>query len=309
MRETALPEGRAPLGARSLAACIAAILEVPVEEVPCPEEGDAIAAVGPWLATRNLAFVPVLGAERFQWGGWWIARLRDSSGEPTEDFVVMAGTPSGIVWEPGRSNTGAAASVEVAEGWVLAPPALVLDRSGKRRSGVVEGLYRARASGEPMEPLEHVLLLEGHGVEGDRYSSGRGRFSAPGRTGQALTLIEAEAIEALCDEHGIELAPGDARRNVVTRGINLNLLLGQRFRLGDADCLGQRLAEPCSWLQQQTPPGTLRGLVHQGGVRADVLTRGLVRIGDAIEPVELSGISAGSDSITRQPPRRTRPTT
>jgi MOSC domain-containing protein YiiM len=98
-----------------------------------------------------------------------------------------------------------------------------------------------------------------------------------------VTLIEAEAIEALREEHGVELAPGDARRNVVTRGINLNLLLGRRFRLGEADCLGQRLAEPCAWLQQQTPAGTLRGLVHRGGLRADVLTGGAVRIGDAVE--------------------------
>jgi MOSC domain-containing protein YiiM len=177
------------------------------------------------------------------------------------------------------------ASVEVAEGWVLAPPALVLDGSAERRSGVVDGLYRARASGEPMEALEQALLLQGEGVEGDRYSSGEGRFSAPGRSGQAVTLIEAEAIEALREEHGIVLGPGDARRNVVTRGINLNLLLGERFRLGAAECLGQRLAEPCSWLQQQTPSGTLRGLVHRGGLRADVVAGGPVRPGDAVEPL------------------------
>jgi hypothetical protein len=283
MRETALPEGDAPLAARSLAACLAAILELPVEDVPCSETDDATALVAPWLATRNLALVPVLDAESFQWGGWWIARLSDRSGEPGEDFVVMAGTPSGLVWAPARPDTDAVVSVEVAEGWVLAPPALALDRSGERRSGIVEGLYRARASGVPMESLESVLLLQGAGVDGDRYSSGHGRFSASGRSGQAVTLIEAEAIEALREEHGVELAPGDARRNVVTRGINLNLLLGRRFRLGEADCLGQRVAEPCAWLQQQTPAGTLRGLVHRGGLRADVLTGGAVRIGDAVE--------------------------
>jgi MOSC domain-containing protein YiiM len=125
-------------------------------------------------------------------------------------------------------------------------------------------------------------LIAGVGVEGDRYAIGGGHFSGPGRWGQALTLIEAEAIETLGAEQGVALAPGDARRNVVSRGIDLNSLVGQRFRVGEALCFGQRLAEPCSWLQRTTPAGTLRGLVHRGGLRADILEGGTVRPGDAI---------------------------
>ena len=75
----------------------------------------------------------------------------------------------------------------------------------------------------------------------------------------------------------------DARRNVVTRGIDLNALVGRRFRVGDVECLGQRLCEPCAHLERLTVPGTLRGLIHRGGLRADVLTDGTISVGDTIE--------------------------
>jgi MOSC domain-containing protein YiiM len=71
---------------------------------------------------------------------------------------------------------------------------------------------------------------------------------------------------------------------VVTRGIDLNALVGRHFRIGTVPCYGQRLAEPCSWQQKLTPPGTLRGLVHRGGLRADVLADGTIGLGDRVEP-------------------------
>jgi MOSC domain-containing protein YiiM len=167
---------------------------------------------------------------------------------------------------------------------VLAPPQLGARPPDGRERGVVEGLYRATASAGPMESLARVALGAEVGVEGDRYATGKGRFSAWGRTGQELTLIEAEAVEGLGREHGIALDAADARRNVVTRGIDLNALVGRRFQLGEVPCYGQRLAEPCSWLQTMTPPGTLRGLVHRGGLRADILASGVVALGDRVAP-------------------------
>jgi hypothetical protein len=226
--------------------------------------------------------VPVADAESFQWGGWWIARMTGPGGLPAEPFVVMAGLPSGLVWAP--AGTGAPAGALVREGWVLAPPQLAARPPDGRERGVVEGLYRATASAGPMESLARVALGAGVGVEGDRYATGKGRFSAWGRTGQELTLIEAEAVEGLGREHGIALDAADARRNVVTRGIDLNALVGRRFQLGEVPCYGQRLAEPCSWLQTMTPPGTLRGLVHRGGLRADILASGVVALGDRVAP-------------------------
>ncbi len=65
--------------------------------------------------------------------------------------------------------------------------------------------------------------------------------------------------------------------------IDLNALVGRRFRIGGVPCYGQRLAEPCSWLQQLTPPGTLRALVHRGGLRADILASGEVALGEGVD--------------------------
>ena len=80
------------------------------------------------------------------------------------------------------------------------------------------------------------------------------------------------------------LAPEEARRNVFTRGIDLNALVGKPFTIGDVQCLGQRLCEPCAHLERLTTnagkPGTLRALIHKGGLRADVLNDGEIRVGD-----------------------------
>lgn len=281
MRECPLPEAPGcSLGARTLAACVAGILEVAVDEVPCTVARDPLGPVAWWLATRNLGLVPVADAESFQWGGWWIARMAGADGRPAEPFVVMAGLPSGLVWAP--AGTGAPPAAPAREGWVLSPPQLQSHAPDGREVGVVEGLFRAATSTGPMESLGRVALTAGVGVEGDRYATGSGRFSASGRTGQELTLIEAEAVEALQREHGVELQAGDARRNVVTRGIDLNALVGRSFQVGEVTCYAQRLAEPCSWLQSLTPPGTLRGLVHRGGLRADILASGVVVLGDRV---------------------------
>jgi MOSC domain-containing protein YiiM len=283
VRECSLPEAPGTsIAARSLAACLAGILEVPVDDVPCTVARDPFEPVGWWLASHNLGLVPVADAEAFHWGGWWIARMEGTGGRPAEPFVVMAGLPSGMVWAP--AGTGAPAGAPVREAWILAPPVLHGHTPDGRVAGVVEGLCRAPESTAAMEALARAELKAGIGVEGDRYAAGRGRFSAAGRSGQELTLVEAEAIEALAHEHGVELAAADARRNVVTRGIDLNALVGRRFRIGAVSCYGQRLAEPCTWLQQMTPPGTLRGLVHRGGLRADILVSGVVALGDPVEP-------------------------
>jgi MOSC domain-containing protein YiiM len=123
----------------------------------------------------------------------------------------------------------------------------------------------------------------GRGLEGDRYCDGRGTFSNRYAVGIDLTLIEAEVLDRLALPSG-SLAPEEARRNVVTRGIDLNGLVGRRFAIGAVECLGQRLCEPCAHLQRLTEPDTLRALVHRGGLRADVLTDGVVRVGDEILP-------------------------
>ena len=104
--------------------------------------------------------------------------------------------------------------------------------------------------------------------------------------GYDLTLIEAEVLDSLTLPDRSRMGYVEARRNIVTREIDLNVLVGRRFRVGDAECLGQRLCEPCSHLERLTTKGTLRGLIHRGGLRADVLSGGEVKTGDRIETID-----------------------
>jgi MOSC domain-containing protein YiiM len=149
-------------------------------------------------------------------------------------------------------------------------------------SGTVEAIFVAPRPIVLPGAVDAVEAVPGRGLRGDRYFEGVGTFSVEGKTGQDLTLVEAEMLEALAAETGIALDGAAARRNVVTRGIGLDALVGQRFRVGEVECLGQRLCEPCDHLERLTEPGVLRGLVHRGGLRADVLTPGTIRPGDAV---------------------------
>jgi MOSC domain-containing protein YiiM len=149
-------------------------------------------------------------------------------------------------------------------------------------AGSVEGIFVAAEAERATRPVEEVEAVAGQGLAGDRYFAGGGTFFKERKPGQDITLIEAEAIEGLAREHGIELAPGAARRNVVTRGIGLNELVGRRFTVGDVECVGQRLCDPCSHLERLTEPGVLKGLVNRGGLRADVVTGGRIAIGDSV---------------------------
>jgi MOSC domain-containing protein YiiM len=147
------------------------------------------------------------------------------------------------------------------------------------QSGVVEAIYLGPDPHEPLRSVERVLAVAGKGLEGDRYFKGDGTFYKPAKEGQDLTLIEAEAIEGLADDTGIELEPGAARRNVVTRGLALNELVGRPFRVGEVECIGRRLCDPCSHLEGLTQPGVLKGLVNRGGLRADIVRGGSISVG------------------------------
>ncbi|MFQ5896901.1 MAG: MOSC domain-containing protein [Candidatus Methylomirabilia bacterium] len=139
-----------------------------------------------------------------------------------------------------------------------------------------------------MVSVGEVRALAGRGLEGDRYFHRVGTYSdkpAPrgGPPAREVTLIEIEAIEALKREYGIALDPGDSRRNIVTRGVSLNHLVGREFRVGGVALRGARLCEPCSHLEQLTQQGVLRALVHRGGLRAEILRDGMIRVGDSVQ--------------------------
>jgi MOSC domain-containing protein YiiM len=142
--------------------------------------------------------------------------------------------------------------------------------------GRVEGIYIAAEHGGLPEPVQSVRARAGRGLEGNRY------FFDEAAAGRALTLIAAEAVEAMEQEDGISIEPRESRRNVVTRGIDVNALVGKRFRVGDVECQGVELCEPCADLQAMTKPGIIKGLAHRGGLNADILSDGQISVGDAV---------------------------
>src|SRR3954454_9096190 len=138
-------------------------------------------------------------------------------------------------------------------------------------AGVVEGIFFGAVDEGPLEAADSVDVKRGAGIEGDRYGH------------KDITLFEAEAIEGLQADTGIEMKPSEIRRNVMTRGVSLNDLLGHRIRVGQVEAVVTELCHPCSHLQKLTQPGVLRGLVNRGGLNADVVAGGAIRVGDEVE--------------------------
>jgi MOSC domain-containing protein YiiM len=151
--------------------------------------------------------------------------------------------------------------------------------------GRVEAIFIGAARAGPLHEVPEVVAEAGKGLVGDRKHYGSLPPAAREEPGRDLTLIEAESIEALAEEHGIELGPGESRRQIVTRGARLNPLVGKHFTVGDVECVGVELCEPCSHLQSLTQPGVMRGLVHRGGLRADIRKGGTIRPGDPVREV------------------------
>ncbi len=150
-------------------------------------------------------------------------------------------------------------------------------------SGAVVSVYVAATAAAPMTAVDKARAVPGRGLEGDRYFSQVGTFSNKPGPSREVTLIEAEALEALTRDYQIELEPRNTRRNIVTRGVPLNHLVGRDFQVGEVKLRGIRLCEPCSHLEQLTRPGIERALVHRGGLRAQVLNSGLIRVGDPVQ--------------------------
>jgi len=148
--------------------------------------------------------------------------------------------------------------------------------------GAVVSIHIAAAAEGPMLSVDEVEAIPGKGLSGDRYFHQVGTFSKP-QPDRELTFIEIEAIEALKAETGLELAEGDARRNIVTRGVPLNHLVGREFAVGRVRVRGLKLCEPCAHLASLTQSGVLPGLVHRGGLRAQILNEGVIRAGDVVK--------------------------
>jgi hypothetical protein len=277
MKEVRAPAGPAPRAVRSFAACLATVLELPMDVVPCPEAGDPLIRWREWLAQRGLGLVLTAEGGGLNWAGPSIARVAAADGgDPPA--IVRFGSPPGLVWDP--LNRLGADSEEVIDVFLVAglDPAVSWGHSAPAVGrGVVETLVIASDAEGPATSIAEAQLLRGRGMAGDRYARGEGTFSDPASSGHDLTLIAAEVLEEL------ELKPEQARRNVVTRGVDLDALIGRRFWIGEVECYGQRRCEPCAHLQRLGPPGVLRALVHRGGLRADLLSSGSIRVGDSVK--------------------------
>jgi hypothetical protein len=285
-----LPSGSATSAVvRGFAACLASVTEAPASDVPLPD-GDLVHALGAWrtwLAEHGSGLVPIADPARFQWAGWWIAVVEDPPGEDDEVAVLAFGTPPGVVLSPqapallGRAT--ADLSIRQAHAVASLDPVLRATPAARDLRGTVEGLAVAPAAEAAMHLLDVARARAGRGLDGDRYAAGAGTFSprAGRRPGYDLTLVAAEVLDELAAAgHGLDFA--GTRRNVLTRGIDVDALVGRTFLVGDVVCAGRRPCEPCAHLERLSGPGVLRPLIHRGGLRADVLGSGEIRVGATI---------------------------
>ena len=266
-----------PLEAASFLACLATILELPFEDLPRPAEGADPATgwgMSRWLGGLGLGLARIADPATFSWPGPWIARVPDPP-----RYVVMFGVPSGVVWDP--AGGGDVESADLEDGFLVAAADIALAMpprpAAPADTGIVEALSVAPSAGEPARLLHEARALAGKGLDGDRHVTGRGTFPS-GPPGSALTMIEAE----VCESFDPPLEPSDHRRTVISRGIDLNALVGHEFTIGEVPCRGMRLCEPCTVVQRYVGRPVLRALVHRGGLRADIRADGLIRVGDPV---------------------------
>lgn len=150
--------------------------------------------------------------------------------------------------------------------------------------GTVLYIHIAPNPAGPVQELSEARAVPGKGLEGDRYFEKTGTYSDREGPGRELTLVESEALAALEAEYGVKLGPGESRRNITTKGVALNHLVGEEFTVGEVRLRGIKLSEPCAHLASLTHEKALKGLVHRGGLRAQILTEGVIRPGDAVRP-------------------------
>lgn len=143
--------------------------------------------------------------------------------------------------------------------------------------GRVVGVFVATTAGAPCVAVPSVRVVEGAGLEGDRYAAGVGTLSGKPGTGRHVTLVDAAAVA----EAG--LAPGESRRNIEIEGVDVLSLIGVRFRIGTAELVGKRDCPPCGYLQRMTQPDVMKRLAGAGGLRAEVVVAGVIAVGDSID--------------------------
>ncbi len=152
-------------------------------------------------------------------------------------------------------------------------------------TGRLVGIYTSAEAGAPLTPNSELRAIEGVGLDGDRYATQTGTYSNRVGPDRQVTLVEREVIAAVNGEAGVELAEHETRRNLVTEGVPLHHLIGKTFRVGEVVFRGVKSCPPCVYLEKITRPGVRAALENRGGLRAEIVKGGTLRIGDEIAAV------------------------
>jgi hypothetical protein len=288
---------RMDAAARSLGddvtALVAQLLGASPADLPAAGEAgqDWLAVLRQRLAQRGCGLVSVAGPGEFSWPGHWIGIVDPpaAGGEPVA--VLLFGTPSAVIASPRAPSLVGRGCEELRfrQGLLLVPfdPYTQRARERDRTTGELIGIYVAEGKTGPMRSVATATAKAGRGLAGDRYAAKAGTFT-PGSDrlrGYDITLIESEVLDGVTLPDGGRLSAEESRRNLVTKGVDLNSLVGREFRIGTVRAYGQRLCEPCVHLQRLTRPGVVAALAHRGGLRADLLSDGEVRLGDPVAAV------------------------
>jgi MOSC domain len=261
------------------------------QDLPSPAaNGDEwLALLRQWLARQGFGLVSIASPGAFSWPGHWIGIVDRPNAPAGAAAVLLFGTSSAVIASPGAPELlgRGVEDLDFREGLILVPfdpfGTALVDRD--RKIGEVVGIYIASEKTAPMRSVARATAVPGKGLASDRYAAAAGTFTPRSARlrGYDLTLIESEVLDRFPLADGTRLAPNESRRNVVTKGVDLNALVGSEFRIGSVRAFGQRLCEPCVHLQRLTRPGVVEALVHRGGLRADLLSDGEIRVGDRIE--------------------------
>jgi MOSC domain-containing protein YiiM len=148
--------------------------------------------------------------------------------------------------------------------------------------GIVVSLHKTMRMAEAMDEAWSLKCIAGKGIEGDRYLLGTGTYSKKPEPGRQLTIIEIEKLEAL-EEQGLHCTPNQSRRNVISKGIQLNDLVGKEIMVGDVRLKVHRFCQPCMYLEKKlNQPGLKEALWDKGGLKCEVMTDGEIRPDDKI---------------------------
>jgi MOSC domain-containing protein YiiM len=136
--------------------------------------------------------------------------------------------------------------------------------------GVLTEIWLTGAAAAPMRRVQAGRLVAGAGLDGDRYALGGGTWAQYPDLEKQLTLIDRDDVAAVAAEVGVELSPGDTRRNLVTVSVDLPALVGRWFAVGDALLFGMKRCPPCAHLERLTGARLVKAMLHRGGINAAV---------------------------------------